>query len=341
MFNINLITRKNILELKAYSSARSEFNGQASIWLDANENPFDSNLNRYPDPYQSKLKETISKIKGININQIFVGNGSDEAIDLLFRAFCEPGEDKVYLFPPTYGMYEVSAKINNVEIIKIKLNEKFELPEIEIVKSKINSKGLLFICSPNNPTGNVFALSTIKEIADCFDGLVVVDEAYIDFANTESATSLLNTVPNIVVLQTMSKAYGMAGLRLGMAFANREVIKILNKIKPPYNVNTLSQIKALEVLKNNKIVKEQIIEIKEQRKILIAALSEIDIVKTVYPTEANFILATFKNAEKVFSALQERGIIIRNRTSQINDGLRITVGTPEEIKILLETLKTI
>jgi histidinol-phosphate aminotransferase len=238
-------------------------------------------------------------------------------------------------------MYEVSAKINNVEIVRIRLNNNFELPGVEKIKSEVNSKGLLFICSPNNPTGNVYALSTIKEIAAPFNGLVIVDEAYIDFANTESAISLLEDAPNVVVLQTMSKAYGMAGLRLGMAFANPEIIEVLNKIKPPYNVNTLSQIRGLEAMRNSALVNEQIKEIKTQREILMTALKGIDDVKTVYPTEGNFILAIFKNAEKVFSLLQEKGIIIRNRTSQIEGGLRITVGTPEQNNILLEALKSI
>lgn len=341
MFDINQVTRKNIRELKPYSSAREEFSGFANMWLDANENPYDTNLNRYPDPYQSKLKKAIASIKNVKPNQLFIGNGSDEAIDLLFRAFCEPKEDKVFLFPPTYGMYEVLAKINNVEIVKLPLDENFELPQMGDIKSRIQSKGLLFICSPNNPTGNVYSLKSIKKIADYFQGIVVVDEAYVDFVNSESAISLLGSTPNLVVLQTLSKAYGMAGLRLGMAIANPTIIQVLNKIKPPYNVNTLSQTKGLELLQNRALVNEQIVEIKSQRELLIKALHEIKSVKKVYPTEANFILAIFENAEKVFTILQHKGIIIRNRTSQIKGGLRISVGTPKQNEILIKTLESI
>lgn len=341
MFNIDNITRKNIRELKPYSSAREEFNGQANIWLDANENPFDTGLNRYPDPYQLELKKAISKIKGVTSDQIFIGNGSDEVIDLLFRAFCEPKEDKAFLFPPTYGMYEVSAKINNVDVVKLNLGKDFELPKIEDIKVNLESKGLLFICSPNNPTGTVYTLNTIKEISDNFNGIVVVDEAYIDFSNTKSAINLLDSTPNLVVLQTMSKAYGLAGLRLGVAFTNKKIIKVLNKIKPPYNVNTLSQLKGLEILKDNKAVKEQILQIQIQREILITSLKEVKSVKKVYPTEANFILVEFKNAETIFTTLQNKGIIIRNRTNQIKGTLRITVGTPKQNEILLNTLKTL
>lgn len=341
MFSIDQITRQNIRDLEPYSSARTEFNDQANIWLDANENPFDTGLNRYPDPYQLELKKTIAEIKGVASNQIFVGNGSDEATDLLFRAFCEPQVDKAFIFPPTYGMYEVSAKINNVGIVKLGLSENFELPEIEDIKHKIKSTGLLFICSPNNPTGTIYALNTIKEIAANFYGLVVVDEAYIDFANSKSALTLLDSIPNLVVLQTMSKAYGLAGLRLGVAFANPEIIEVLNKIKPPYNVNTLSQLKGLEILKNGAAVKKQITQIKLERERLITSLKGVKSVIRVYPSEANFILVEFENAESVFAALQNKGIIIRNRTSQIKGGLRTTVGTPKQNEILLNALKAL
>ena len=339
MFNINNITRKNILELTPYSSAREEFTGNADIWLDANENPFDTDLNRYPDPYQKALKKAIAEMKDILTNQIFIGNGSDEAIDLLFRAFCEPKEDKAFIFPPTYGMYEVSAKINNVEIVRLNLDNDFELPSLKSIKDKIQSKGLLFICSPNNPTGNIYSLEAIKGIADNFSGLVIVDEAYIDFSTAKSAINLLSNTPNIVVLQTMSKAYGLAGLRLGMAFANPAIIQILNKIKPPYNVNTLSQRKGLEVLKNKTFIQQQITQIQAERAKLIEALKDIKSVKKIYPTEANFILVEFENAHHIFIALQKKGIIIRNRTSQIKGALRITVGTSEQNKKLINTIK--
>ncbi len=341
MFDLDSITRKNILELQPYSSAREEFNGEAKVWLDANENPFDTDLNRYPDPYQGELKKTISKIKGVTSNEIFIGNGSDEAIDLLFRAFCEPQVDKAYIFPPTYGMYEVSAKINNVDIIKLNLRDNYELPKIEDVKNKIKSKGILFICSPNNPTGNTFTLKAIEKLAKNFYGLVVVDEAYIDFSNTKSAISLLNRIPNLVVLQTLSKAFGLAGLRLGFAFSNKKIIEVLNKIKPPYNINSLSQIKALEILKNRETVKQQISQIQFQRELLQTSLKEIKSVKKVYSSKTNFILAEFENAEAVYTRLKNKGIIVRNRTSQIEGCLRITIGTPKQNKILLNILKTL
>ena len=341
MFNIDNITRKNIRELTPYSSARNEYTGSAIILLDANENPYNTDLNRYPDPYQLELKKTISDIKGVDIEQLFIGNGSDEAIDLLFRAFCEPREDKAYIFPPTYGMYKVSAKINNVEVIEIKLNENFHLPSIEVTKENLISKGLLFICSPNNPTGNSHPLSSIKEIANNFHGLVIVDEAYIDFSDSISAIRLLPDTPNLVVLQTLSKAYGLAGLRLGITYANENIIRVLNKIKPPYNINSLSQHKGIEALKNKANVENQISSIIAQRIKLMNVLKKIKSIKQVYPSEANFILAIFENPEIVFKELQNKGIIIRNRTSQIPGGLRITVGTPNQNIKLIQALKAI
>jgi len=341
MFNIDNITRKNIRELTPYSSARNEYTGSAIILLDANENPYNTDLNRYPDPYQLELKKTISDIKGVDIEQLFIGNGSDEAIDLLFRAFCEPREDKAYIFPPTYGMYKVSAKINNVEVIEIKLNENFHLPSIEVTKENLISKGLLFICSPNNPTGNSHPLSSIKEIANNFHGLVIVDEAYIDFSDSISAIRLLPDTPNLVVLQTLSKAYGLAGLRLGITYANENIIRVLNKIKPPYNINSLSQHKGIEALKNTANVENQISSIIAQRIKLMNVLKKIKSIKQVYPSEANFILAIFENPEIVFKELQNKGIIIRNRTSQIPGGLRITVGTPNQNNKLIQALKAI
>ena len=341
MFKVDNIIRKNISRLTPYSSAREEFKGDASVWLDANESPFETELNRYPDPYQIELKKEIASIKGTNVNQIFIGNGSDEAIDLLFRAFCEPGQDKSYIFPPTYGMYEVSANINNVETVRINLTKDFQLPESSRLNSIVDSKGLLFICSPNNPTGNMFSLRSVKEIASSFLGLVVVDEAYIDFSNSKSATCLLNEIPNLVVLQTMSKAYGLAGLRLGMAFANKEIIAVLNKIKPPYNVNSLSQAEGLKELKNPENVIDKINQIKSERTVLIESLSKIKSVQKIYPSEANFLLVEFKDSDKIFTTLRLRGIIIRNRTSEIKNCLRITVGSRKQNKILINAIKEI
>lgn len=341
MFNIDTLTRKNIRELTPYSSAREEFSGQATVLLDANENPYDTDLNRYPDPFQKELKNAIADLKNVAADQLFIGNGSDEAIDLLFRAFCEPKNSKAYIFPPTYGMYAVSAQINDIEIVRLPLRENFQLPALATIKNEIKSTGLLFICSPNNPTGTVYGLAQIKEMADGFYGLVVVDEAYIDFSSSESALALLDSTPNLVVLQTMSKAWGLAGLRLGIAAASKEIIKVLNKIKPPYNVNTLSQAKGIEVLRNDDLVQQQIKQIQDQRKALRRALQATKGVRKVYPSEANFILAEFDQAAMVFRELQSKGIIIRNRTRLIKNCLRITVGTPQQNKLLITTLKNI
>lgn len=341
MFNLDAITRKNIQGLKAYSSARSEFDGAAEIWLDANENPFQTALNRYPDPLQLRLKAEISKRKQVSQQQIFIGNGSDEAIDLLFRAFCEPGSSKAFIFPPTYGMYEVSAAINNIDVEELPLSENFELPPLSTLLSKINTSGLLFICSPNNPTGNMTSLKQIQETAAEFQGLVVVDEAYIDFGTTESALTLLDESPNLVVLQTFSKAYGLAGARVGMAFANPKIIAILNKIKPPYNVNTLSIEAALTVLSNSDAIDNQIQNILNERNRLQLELLKLKQVTKVFPSEANFLLVQFTKSKRVFSALLKAGIVVRNRTHQIPDCLRITIGTQQENNQLLQILKNI
>lgn len=341
MFKLENIIRKNIIDLTPYSSARDEFKEEATILLDANENPFETALNRYPDPFQTALKNELSIIKKVAPNQIFVGNGSDEAIDLLFRAFCEPGKDKSYVFPPTYGMYEVSANINNIETVKISLNSDFQLPHINELLDTIDSNGLLFICSPNNPTGNIYQLNAIKEIASAFSGLVIVDEAYIDFSSSESAISLLNELPNLVVLNTLSKAYGLAGLRLGMAFASKEVIAVMNKIKPPYNVNSISQIEGLKALKYTKKSLSQIDLLKSERTLLTKALSAIPSVIKVYPSEANFLLIEFDQSEKIFTTLKSKGIIVRDRTKEVKNCLRITVGTPEQNRILINAIKEI
>ena len=341
MFNLNTITRQNIRDLKPYSSARDEFVGTAKILLDANENPNDTNINRYPDPYQNELKLKLAIQKGIRTEEIFIGNGSDEAIDLLFRAFCEPMKDKVYVFTPTYGMYEVSAKINNIELVSIKLNNDFELPDIQTIKNSVDSNGLIIICSPNNPTGNTYSLNQIQEIALEFKGIVAIDEAYIDFSTTESALKLIQKLPNIVILQTMSKAFGAAGLRIGFAFSNKEIIAILNKIKPPYNISTVSQEMALKILKNKENIENQIDQIILQREKMTEALKSLKSVKKVFPSEANFILVEFFNAKEIFLALKKEGIIVRDRTQQIKDTLRITVGTATQNKTVIETLKNI
>ncbi len=341
MFDIKSITRKNILNMQAYSSARSEFKGKADVWLDANENPNTTNLNRYPDPLQLQLKGEISKLKNVPLEQIFIGNGSDEAIDLLFRAFCEPGKNKATIFTPTYGMYKVSAAINNVELVEIPLTKTFELPNQQTITSKTKEGGLLFICSPNNPTGNSIELERIRQVAAEFKGIVVIDEAYIDFSPNKRAVSLLGEIPNLVVLQTFSKAYGLAGARLGMAFASPEIITILNKIKPPYNVNTLSIKAALEVIQNKEYVQEQIAQIIIERKRLRIALLNLLFVQKIYPSDANFLLVEFEDSESIFTQLIGKGIVVRNRNSQVKNCLRITIGTAEENQKLLNVLNEI
>ena len=341
MFDIKSITRKNILNMQAYSSARSEFKGKADVWLDANENPNATNLNRYPDPLQLQLKSEISKLKNVPLEQIFIGNGSDEAIDLLFRAFCEPETSKAYIFPPTYGMYKVSAAINNIELVKIPLTKTFELPSSQVIQSNLKSEGLVFICSPNNPTGNSMNSDRIKEIANDFKGLIVVDEAYIDFSESKSAISLLDEIPNLVVLQTFSKAYGLAGARVGTAFASPEIISILNKIKPPYNINTLSIDAALNVLNNKTSIQKQIDETILERNRLRIALSNLLSVEKIYPSDANFLLVEFSDSDSIFEKLIKQGIVIRNRSSQIKNCLRITIGTKEENEKLMSVLNEI
>ncbi|UTW62154.1 histidinol-phosphate transaminase [bacterium SCSIO 12741] len=341
MFDIDQAIRKNIRELKSYSSARDEFCGDASIWLDANENPYETDMNRYPDPYQTELKKAVAKLKKVEENQIFIGHGSDEIIDLLFRAFCEPQVDKAYLFPPTYGMYAIGAQINQVEIVELPLLQDFDLPEWSQIQSIIRSKGLLFMCSPNNPTGTAYSLNSIQELASQFPGIVAVDEAYIDFSETPSAISLLSKIPNLVVLQTLSKAYGLAGLRVGMAFTHPEIIKVLNKIKPPYNINTLSQQMGLKALENREIVLQQIQEIKHQREWLRNELEILPQVVKVHPSEANFLLVQFEDTSTNFKALLDHGIVVRNRARQVEGCLRITIGTPDQNKTLLQTLKSL
>jgi len=339
MFNLEKITRPNIKNLKPYSSARDEFKGEAKVWLDANENPFDTDWNRYPDPHQTKIKEQLAQLKKVQSNQIFIGNGSDEAIDLLFRAFCEPDKDKAYIFPPTYGMYTVSANINNIEVLAHPLDEHFQLPAIDTV-APFKSEGLVFICSPNNPTGNIIHSNAILSYTKKFNGIVVVDEAYIDFAETESMTNYINETPNLVVLQTFSKAWGMAGLRVGMAFAQENIIDILNKIKAPYNVNAFSQQTVLKALNEQTSYKNKLESIKRERTLLKDKLTELNFVKQVFKSEANFLLVQFIDAKRIFKQLKSKGIIIRNRTQQVENCLRITVGTSEQNQLLLNTLKT-
>lgn len=343
-FDIKKLVRPNILELQPYTSARDEFKGDASIFLDANENSLGTvgagEFNRYPDPLQLDLKEKIAQQKQVKTNQIFLGNGSDEAIDLLFRAFCEPQKDSVLVFPPTYGMYKVQANIHDTPVEEILLNNDFTLP-VDKIEQIINPTiKLLFICSPNNPTGNLIKKESIIRILKCFKGLVVVDEAYIDFANNESILSEIENYPNLVVLQTFSKAWGMAGLRLGMAFANEEIINILNKIKYPYNVNTLTQEYAIKALNNIDQKESMVKTIVEERENLQVELNLIDGVELIYPSDANFLLVKIQNATKIYRELILKGVVVRNRSNVAlcDDCLRITVGTRDENKRLIEQL---
>jgi histidinol-phosphate aminotransferase len=345
--DINNLQRENIKRLRPYSTARDEYKGQASVFLDANENsygsPLEQNYNRYPDPLQLDLKDAISKIKGVPIENTFLGNGSDEAIDLLYRAFCEPGTDNVIILPPTYGMYEVSADINNVEVRKVNLLPNFQLDLEGIAEAIDEHTKLIFICSPNNPTGNSIIRTDIETILANFKGLVVIDEAYINYARQKTFISELMEYGNLVILQTFSKAWGLAALRLGMAFAPRPVIDILNKVKPPYNINQATQDLALEALKNVTQVNDWIKCTVEEREQLSAALATLPMVKNVYPSDANFILVKVENAVETYNALVAQGIIIRDRSKvTLCEGcLRITIGTPTENRTLLQALKAL
>ncbi|MPS73365.1 MAG: histidinol-phosphate transaminase [Chryseobacterium sp.] len=339
--DIQKLVRKNILNLKPYSSARQEFEGENGIFLDANENPF-GELNRYPDPYQRKIKQKLSVINQIPFKNIFLGNGSDEVIDLTFRIFCEPGKDKVLTFSPTYGMYEVSANINNVELINLDLNEDFQI-DPETLKPYLSDENLkiIFICSPNNPTGN--STKNIKYILENFNGIIFIDEAYIDFSPEESFRNQIKNYPNLIVSQTFSKAWGMASARVGIAYASEEIIKFYNKTKPPYNISQLNQNSILDALneENIKLVSENIKMILNERKLLIQNLAQLRLVKKIFPSDANFILIEVENADQIYQRLVDKNVIVRNRNSVIKNCLRITVGSPEENKKLVETLQNI
>ncbi|HUH28136.1 histidinol-phosphate transaminase [Gelidibacter sp.] len=338
----NLI-RPSIKALKPYSSARDEFKGGTEnlIFLDANENPFENGVNRYPDPQQSKLKALISQIKGLPTEHILLGNGSDEVLDLLIRMFCEPNKDNVLILPPTYGMYEVLANVNAVKTIKINLSEETFQPQTTAVLAAANANSkLLFLCSPNNPSGNSFEASSIEFLLKNFKGIIIIDEAYIDFSKEESWISRIAEFPNLVVTQTLSKAFGMAGIRLGMCFASEEIIATLNKIKPPYNINELTQTKAIEGLRKMTLVNSQIACLIAERELLVKALEEVDFVTKVYPSDANFVMVKVDDANKRYQQLIENGIVIRNRTTQplCENCLRLTVGTKEENQRLVENL---
>ena len=345
--DINNLQRENIKNLRPYSTARDEYKGQASVFLDANENsygsPLEQNYNRYPDPLQLDLKDAISKIKGVPIENTFLGNGSDEAIDLLYRAFCEPGIDNVIILPPTYGMYEVSAEINNVEVRKVNLLANYQLDLEGIAEAIDEHTKIIFICSPNNPTGNSIIRTDIETILANFQGLVVIDEAYINYARQKTFITELTEYANLVILQTFSKAWGLAALRLGMAFAARPVIDIFNKVKPPYNINQATQDLALEALKNVAQVNDWIKLTVQERTRLTEVLTTLPLVKKVYPSDANFILVAMDNATQIYDALVEQGIIVRDRSKvTLCEGcLRVTIGTPEENNLLIQALKSL
>lgn len=352
-FNLNSLVRKNIQTLKPYSSARDEFTGDANIFLDANENAFGSpvsyqfdgntniQFNRYPDPQQTSLKQRISEIKGIPLENIFLGNGSDEAIDLLIRIFCEPGIDNIIILPPTYGMYKVCADINNVGIKEVPLTNEFQI-DLDALASAIdeNTK-IIFICSPNNPTGNSINKNDIEIVLNNFDGIVVIDEAYINYARQKTMLPALTEYPNLVIMQTLSKAWGLAALRLGMAFAGRPIIEYLNKVKYPYNISNASQQLALQALKNLDLVNRWTAEAVQQREWLMNELQQFHFVQKIYPSDANFILVQVEAAKDLYTYLMQAGIIVRDRSNVIlcDNCLRITIGTPDENRQLLDSLK--
>lgn len=339
--NLKELVRKNIYNLKPYSCARSEFKGDASVYLDANENPLNTPYNRYPDPLQLDLKEKVSKIKGVASESIFFGNGSDEAIDLVFRIFCEPEVDNIVAIDPTYGMYQVCADINNVEYRKVLLNDDYTL-DAKRVMAKVNDHTkVIFMCSPNNPTGNDMDMKEMEYILDHFGGIVVIDEAYIDFSSRESFLLQLNSRPNLIVFQTFSKAWGLAAVRLGMAFASPEIIALFNKVKYPYNINLLTQFFVGEEINNIKRKDEWVEKLLAQRANLITQLKTLPIVRKIYPTESNFVLVQVDDANATYNYLVERGIIVRNRNniSLCLGCLRITVGTSRENKALIDALR--
>lgn len=344
-FNLQKLIRPNIAALKPYSSARDEFTNASEnmIFLDANENPFENGVNRYPDPQQRILKKRLSELKNIPTDQILLGNGSDEVLDLIFRAFCEPGKDSIITLPPTYGMYSVLAGINAVQNKEVLLTPNFEL-NIAAIKNAFDlHTKVLFLCMPNNPTGNIFSEKDVIELVKSFSGLVVIDEAYIDFSTQNSWISKIVDYPNLIVTQTVSKAYGMAGIRLGICYASSEIITVLNKIKPPYNINELTQQKALERLEDVANIKTEINSINGEKRYLSKALLDIDWIMKIYPSEANFLLIKVDDADKRYQELIANKVVIRNRSSQplCNNTLRLTIGTKEENKRLIKAFKAL
>ena len=341
-FDIQKLVRSHIAELEPYSSARDELDSveREVMYLDANENPFDNGLNRYPDPQQRKLKEVIASRKGVAANQLLLGNGSDEVLDLIFRTFCIPNQDKIIVMPPTYGMYKVLANINYIALDEVPLSIDFQLVTKDIIKQISTQTKAIFLCSPNNPSGNSFRREDIITLLRSFTGLVVIDEAYVDFSTQKSLVSDLSSFPNLIITQTLSKAYGLAGIRLGICIASKEIIDILNKIKPPYNINSLTQERAISALKDCNTTQKQITQLIAERKVLFAHFEKISFVEKVYPSDANFLLVRVDDANKRYVQLIENDIVVRNRSKQLGceNCLRFSVGTPQENKILIETL---
>ena len=341
--NIDTLVRDNIKSMSSYSSARDDFkkeNDKKLIYLDANESPFDNGINRYPDNKHVQLKKVISKLKNVDKNQIIFGNGTDEILDLIVRVFCNPNKDKIITLPPTYGMYDVIAKTNGLENVEIPLKNDFSIDKNQILKLSSKTTKVLFLCSPNNPTGNSFDINDLADLIKSFNGVVVVDEAYIDFSSKKSLISLINENNNLIITQTMSKAYGMAGIRFGMGFSNEKIINYLNKIKPPYNINVLTERKALEQLNKIDQIKIGIELVLEEKKLLVACLERLEFVEKIYESDSNFILVRVDNADLRYNQLLEKGIIVRNRSNQYlcQNCLRITIGTENENKSLIKTL---
>ena len=340
---IDALVRDNVINMSSYSSARDEYKNVSDenlIYLDANESPFDNGINRYPNNKHNDLKTVVSKIKNVNVNQVVFGNGTDEILDLIVRVFCNPNQDQIITLPPTYGMYDVIAKTNSVENIEIPLKSDFSIDTDKILGLKESNTKILFLCSPNNPTGNSFDINVLSDLIKDFRGVVVVDEAYIDFSSQKSLIKLIDKYENLIITQTMSKAYGMAGVRLGMGFSNEKIISYINKIKPPYNINILTENKALEELKKVNEIKSNVNSILNQREKLISSLEKLDFVEKIYKSDANFILIKVDNADLRYNQLLKKGIVVRNRSSQYlcQNCLRITVGTMNENKILIKTL---
>jgi len=339
MFDINTLVRPNILALEPYSSARDEFSGTEGVFLDANENPYGS-LNRYPDPLQKQLKQKLAEIKGVPSQNIFLGNGSDEIIDLCFRIFCEPGKDKALTFVPTYNMYQVSANINNVELIKVPLDENFQIDKKTAIPDSESEKlKLIFICSPNNPTAN--SIDAVEDIIQNFEGIVVVDEAYIDFTERTSLSLKISKYPNLIVLQTLSKAWGLAAARVGIAYANTNIISYLNKVKPPYNISTPNQTAALAALENTTGYESRKAILLKERALVAIELGKLEFVTKVYPSDSNFLLIEVINPDLIYNTLVSKNIIIRNRANVVKNCLRVTIGTPDENVALLIAMKNI